>query len=113
MAHNIQKYRGKMELFNDLDMLVVMSFAIKIASESRRFEKLDGLINEWSAEIPRTGPGVIDLNLDKLIETNSQRAELKLLLNAISQHFSQYHVKIPQHIYNCYPCRELHFTIMR
>jgi len=37
MAHSIQGYRGKVEVINDLDLLVVIGFAVKVIQRSPEF----------------------------------------------------------------------------
>lgn len=98
MGHSILIYRGRKEIIHDLDLLVILGFALQITHESVRFENLQKLREAWK-EVPKMyGPGVIDLKIDELIKTDTQVGELRTLLETVLQQAAQYHEQIPADI---------------
>ncbi len=49
MAHSIQAYRGKTELINDLDLLIIIGFALEVMHQSTDFEGVRRLTQECRA----------------------------------------------------------------
>jgi hypothetical protein len=100
MAHSLQTCRGKTSAINDGDLLVIIGFAVELANQSPRFEKIRSLLDDWRAALPMYGPGVIDLNLDQFAQDPEAVRELTELLNLILHTISQDHKKIPAPVLN-------------
>ena len=95
MAHSLQTYRGKTEVLNDLDLLIILGFALEVIRESSQFESLQSLAMAWQQVPKMYGPGVIDLKIDELIQTHTEVRELRKLLETVLQKASKYHETIP------------------
>jgi hypothetical protein len=55
MAHSIQACRGKTELINDLDLLIIVGFALEVMRQSTDFEGIRGLAQEWQEALRQYG----------------------------------------------------------
>src|SRR4051812_6288851 len=89
MAHSIQTFKGKSEVINDLDLFVVIGFALTTIELSEQFESLKSLATEWRKVPSLYGPGCIDLNIENLVVTPTQRMEFAMLLEAILRQTSR------------------------
>ena|SRR5258708_37611183 len=98
MAHSIQTYRGKTEVLNDLDLLIILGFALEIIRESSQFDSLQSLVMAWQQVPKMYGPGVIDLKIDELVQTHAEVRELRTLLETVLQRASKHHETIPAHV---------------
>jgi|GEM_PF-1493210 len=96
MAHSIQVYRGKHEVINDLDLVVIIGLALQIIQQSTQFESLQSLATEWQKALDLYGPGVIDLKINEL--THAQVADLRTLLKGAFQQALRYEEKIPAEV---------------
>ena len=67
MAHSIQTYSGRYEVIHDLDLLVIIGFAIKILEQSPTFWGLETFAEHLQVSLCQYGPGVIDLRLDEFV----------------------------------------------
>jgi hypothetical protein len=101
MGHLIPTYNGKTVVINDLDLLIILGFALQIIDGSPQFGNLADLAAEWKKIPSLYGPGVIDLKIDDLVETPSQVRELKTLLETVLEQASQYgNGEIPPDVLN-------------
>ena len=100
MAHSIQTCKGKSAVINDFDLLAIIGFAVELADQSPRFEKIRNLLDDWRASLPMYGPGVIELNLDQSARDPEAVRELRELPKLILHKISQYHEKIPAAVLN-------------
>jgi len=95
MAHSIQTFAGKSDIFNDTDLLVVIGLALDIISESAAFEELRPLALEWERAIKEYGPGVLDLKLEHGLETPNQQRVFGDLMEEILSRCVEYKSRIP------------------
>src|SRR5689334_18360368 len=100
MAHSIQTYRGKSEVINDLDLLVIIGFSIAIINHSTEFRGLQGLAGQWQESLRQYGPGTIDLKLEQIVVDPERLLSLERLLGKILEQISHYHEKIPADVLN-------------
>ena len=100
MAHSIQTCRNKTEVINDLDLLIIIGFALEIGRQIPRFEELQELMMQWRESLQHYGPGVIDLRLEQLDKAPAMAGKLGELLVAIVNHISKYGETIPAHVLN-------------
>lgn len=85
MAHSIQVVGDGQEVFNDLDLLVLVCFLIQGTKDNRdEYASLQSFTHEWSEGIDGYGPGTLDLNLQSIVTVPSAKQELERLLDTLS-----------------------------
>ncbi len=89
MAHSIQVFRAKSEIFNDLDLIVFIECSLDITTSSD-FLTLKRLLKEWKTALDQYAPGCIDLKLDALLKTSTQLDCFIFLLTAVSNRLQKY-----------------------
>ena len=100
MAHSIQTFGGKSEVVKDIDLIIIIVFALEIISRSPQLESLRGLAEEWQSVLHQYGPGVIDLKFEKVLRTGAQERDIATLLETILAEAAQYHETIPASLLN-------------
>ena len=86
MAHSIQTVGDKAEVFNDLDLLVLVSLMTEELEHSADdYPLLITLASSWQACHSHYAPGMIDLDLDRAIATGDAREQFERLLAAVEQ----------------------------
>jgi hypothetical protein len=100
MAHSIETYKGKTTVINDLDLLVIMGFAIEIIHQSASFAGFRDLETHWRRSIRQYGPGVLDLKLEQFITTPDKTRELRALLSTIVERASQHGKTVSAQVLN-------------
>jgi hypothetical protein len=82
MAHSIQVYKGRAEVINDLDLLVLLRFMLdEIEADSEHALKQPG--DAWRKCVSQYAPGIIDLNLDAHFCDDAERAEFLALASRV------------------------------
>jgi hypothetical protein len=87
MAHSVQRVGSRAQLFNDLDLIAVVSLLDReVASAASGYAELGPLLARWRRALAGYGPGTIDLGLTQLSET--EQAHLVPLLDAVYERLS-------------------------
>ena len=83
MAHTIQLYRDRISVFDDIDLLIIMSMIIETIKDPKNhhiYACLEESAADWEWVIEAYGPGIIELGLDqKLREQTVRDAFLSVL----------------------------------
>jgi hypothetical protein len=59
MAHSIQKYNGKMQIFSDSHLFIIVGFGIKIIRNSPSLKHFRHLAEQWQKALDLYGPGTM------------------------------------------------------
>jgi hypothetical protein len=101
MAHSIQVVGDRHEVFEDMDLLVVLGLLLEELSERpERYARLARLRDVWTECRTGFGPGTIDLELDEVAAHPASKNELLDLLAATEGRLSSYDAVIPGHVLN-------------
>lgn len=87
-------------MVNDLDLIVIIGFALEIIRRSPDFACFDNLATDWEKALRQYGPGVIDLKLEQFIATPDELRKFKALLSVILERTSQHDTRIPAQVLN-------------
>src|SRR5262245_59192340 len=83
MAHTIQLYRDRIGVFDDIDLLIIMSMIIETIKDPKNhhiYACIEQSAADWEWVIEGYGPGIIQLGLDqKLREQTVRDAFLSVL----------------------------------
>ena len=100
MAHSIQIFEQRSKSFNDLDLLIVITFVIAaIATESEQTVLLK-IRDRWSVAVKSYGPGVLDLEFDFLIRSQSERSSMVGIIDRVRSELEAWETKIPATVLN-------------
>jgi hypothetical protein len=100
MAHSIQTHNGKTAVINDVDLLIIIGFALRFLRNKTEFAKLRSLAAQWQESLLQYGPGIIDLKIDTLSQTPETIRELMDLLNKVVERVEKFHGTIPADVLN-------------
>ncbi|WP_042724376.1 hypothetical protein [Chthoniobacter flavus] len=100
MANSIQVYNGKSLIVNDLDIIAVMAFALRLVPKMPEGNLLAHLAEQWKRTLSEYAPGAIDLELDKLMHSTSEIEALVALFSEIRTELSQYGEIVPASVLN-------------
>jgi hypothetical protein len=95
MAHSIQTFADRSQLFNDADLLAIMALTLEATGKKPPSPFLGGLADAWRRSLEGYGPGVIDFELDKWLDTPGRIQEFVVLLTALRDASAQYAATIP------------------
>jgi hypothetical protein len=76
MAHTIQLYRDRISVFDDIDLLIIMSMIIETIKDPNNhniYACLEESAADWEWVIEAYGPGIIELGLDQKIREQTVR----------------------------------------
>ena len=93
-------FKGKPEVINDLDLLVIIGFALPVIRKSKQFAALAELAEDWQMAANYYGPGTIDLKLERLIENPTLVPELATVLGHVLRQIDEYGETIPGDLLN-------------
>lgn len=112
MATSIQVVQGQAKIFNDLDLFVVLRFMLEeMMSNPKRYQSLQAMFSIWEDCCVASGPGTIDLKLDRLAASESSKSEIRELLSAVREKLAEWGDRIPKSILNTrYAVRGIHFA---
>jgi len=96
-AHSITENKEKFEIINDFDLLAIIGFRSHIMN-GPGLQSLKDLKKEWGMAMHH-GPGLIDLELEKVVANAYQDSDFSALLLAITDQVSQYNEKNPGRSY--------------
>lgn len=71
MAHSIQVYHGRSEIFNDFDLMVLFIFLRDVGNPPAF--AIERAFPEWENTLRNYGPGLIDLALDERTDAQLTR----------------------------------------
>ena len=95
MATSIQTIFEKAEMFNDLDLLVLLRMMVEeVKQNPSQYCSLGDLAAAWDETCSNYGPGVIDLKLESVASTPAQ-SELTLLLSTLEDNLDRLGSVIP------------------
>ena len=101
MGTSIQVVRGKAESFNDIDLLVLLRFMVEeIGAGPSEYPSLAPFVSIWTDCCSDSGPGTIDLQLDRLDLDERSASEFARLLNAVERAWAAWGALIPAHVLN-------------
>jgi hypothetical protein len=103
MAHSIQVYGERTAVINDLDLIVIIGFAVEIIGQRQDFADFQGLAMQWRDSLRLYGPGVIDLKLEQFITTPDGAQKFRSLLSAILEQALIHDETIPAQVLNALP----------
>jgi hypothetical protein len=85
MATSIQVIRDQAEMFNDLDLLVLLRMMVEeVQRNPSQYHSIGQLAASWDESCSNYGPGVIDLKLGSVASTAAQ-SEIILLLSGLEK----------------------------
>src|SRR5262247_752210 len=76
MARTIQLYRDRINVFNDIDLLIIMSMIIETIKDPKNhhiYACLEESAADWEWVIGGYGPGIIELGLDQHLREQAMR----------------------------------------
>ncbi|HEX4959444.1 MAG TPA: hypothetical protein VF173_01300 [Thermoanaerobaculia bacterium] len=86
MAHSIQVFGDRSEVFNDLDLLVLMRLmSEELGSNASSYPLLVSMAARWRDCCENYSPGSIDLNLELAVAGEKARQQFASLLSTIAQ----------------------------
>jgi hypothetical protein len=95
MAHSIQVFEKRSKSFNDLDLLIVITFVLEmIAKEPDQFG-LSKVCDHWKGALRSYGPGVLDLEFESLIRSQSDRCLMAEIFDKVREELEAFGTKIP------------------
>ena len=101
MAHSIQTVLTRQELFDDLDLIVVMQLMLREFERNKRtFSGIEQVVLGWRQELTTSGPGTIDLRLDQALDHEEGIGEMARLIDVAQQGLSRFGDVIPAQILN-------------
>src|SRR5687767_14578526 len=105
MAHSIQVVHDKVRIFDDGDLLAVVSL-IELALESRPTDDtaLRDLVSSWQRALEGYGPGTINLRLDTVVSSPELREQLRSLLGEVKDDLDRLGASVPASLLNAH-CR--------
>ena len=100
MAHNIQMFREKSLIIHDLDLIVLMAFALKLIRENPQYAVLEECAEQWKCALANYGPGVLDLGLEELENAPTKIDALAALLTGIEVEVIRSGESVPASVLN-------------
>lgn len=100
MAHSIQEFEGKKKIFNDLDLLVVVLLVLKFFSNTPKDDFLEKVRKSWTSILASYGPGLLELELEGLIQSNEEKITLLNVLHEVKKDLSEYGDLVPARVLN-------------
>jgi hypothetical protein len=100
MASSLQSFGGKAELFNDLDLMVLLQFVAEIVSDSNELAALSNSVGAWNKAVRIAGPGVLDLALEENLKTPTERSAMASALRQLKTRVSTFGSIIPAAVLN-------------
>jgi hypothetical protein len=100
MAHSIQVFEQRSKSFNDLDLLIIIAFVITVISKDPDQFGLSKVCDRWSAALKSYGPGILDMELDSLTCSPSERFAMVGVLDKIRAQLEVFGTKIPAAVLN-------------
>ena len=76
MARTIQLYRDRISVFDDIDLLIIMSMIIETIKDPKNhhiYACLEESAADWEWVIEGYGPGIIELGLDQHLREQTMR----------------------------------------
>jgi hypothetical protein len=90
----------KSEVFRDHELIVIVVLAAEVVSKSNAFKGFSDVVEAWRSMMSLCGPGTIDLELDKILDTSSRKREFEALLGAVLIEADKYGEAIPSSFLN-------------
>ncbi|MBV8224672.1 MAG: hypothetical protein JO232_05730 [Verrucomicrobia bacterium] len=100
MATSIQEFKGKTLMLNDLDLILVVVIILRLISKTPESVGLEHVAEHWKRALASYGPGVLDLELDKLMGAPGDVSSLSTLLSRIEAELAPYGGIVPASVLN-------------
>jgi hypothetical protein len=112
MATSILVVGQRAELFNDLDLLVLLGLILEeMEDEPGHYPSLQSRASTWADCRESSGPGTIDLDLESLVQNAQAKRDLLELLSAVTRKLDVVGPYIPADVLNSrYAVRGVRFN---
>ncbi|MEJ2542097.1 MAG: hypothetical protein P8188_19390 [Gemmatimonadota bacterium] len=101
MGTSIQIVGSRVEFFNDLDLLLVIQLMLEALGDvPPQSEPLYGLARGWREQLSTSGPGTIDLGLERLRGDAAAQNGFSRLLDRVRDELSRFGNQIPADVLN-------------
>lgn len=95
MGHNIQHYQGRLMLFDDIDLYVVLSWTARKIPNETRDSGLRTIAEDWIHRMERCGPGTLLMDFDGPLYTPEVIGALSAILSEVDAELATFEGKIP------------------
>jgi hypothetical protein len=101
MGHSIQVIGNRAENFHDLDLIALIGLMSEgVQRHPERFREISPFVGEWVRALAGYGPGVIDLDLNAVVSSESVAKELETLLSEVADRIRGLGPAIPASLLN-------------
>jgi hypothetical protein len=103
MAHTIQLYRDRISVFDDIDLLIIMSMIIETIKDPNNhniYACLEESAADWEWVIEAYGPGIIELGLDQKIREQTVRDAFLSVLRDVKTKLESFGEWVPLEFLN-------------
>ncbi|MDB6056125.1 MAG: hypothetical protein JWN25_3648 [Verrucomicrobiales bacterium] len=96
MGSSLQSYKNKYVRFHDGDLtdIILLSKSL-ISNRVSEFSDVIEVVNNWNSALERSGPGTLDLKLDKDLSDPNVKSRIVGFLEALKNEIGHYGVTIP------------------
>ena len=103
MAHTIQLYRDRISVFDDIDLLIIMSMIIETIKDPNNhniYACLEESAADWEWVIEAYGPGIIELGLDQNLREQTMRDAFLSVLRDVKTKLESFGEWVPLEFIN-------------
>ncbi len=101
MAHSIQVFDDRAEIFNDSDLLaLVCLLGLELDSSGDSYPAAASVVARWQSALAGYGPGTIELGLGGIVASAEEREELVQLLELVDRRVGSYGDTVPALLLN-------------
>src|SRR5262245_6029083 len=103
MASTIQLYRDRINVFNDIDLLILMSMIIDTIRDTKNhhiYACLEESAADWEWVIEGYGPGIIQLGLDQHLREQEMRDAFLSVLRDVNTKLESFGEWVPLEFIN-------------
>jgi hypothetical protein len=102
MAHTIQRYGDRVERFNDIDLLIIMSIVIDYINEHKDvYPSIMQTLQYWEERIAGYAPGFIQLDYDKELNEDAVRHAFLFILSEVRAKLASFGDSVPVEFLRC------------
>jgi len=101
MAHSIQSVGNKVSIVNDADLLLLLGLMLEQVNRSpEKYPALTFMVPTWNDALNLSGPGTVDLELERLAQSPGGERDLFALLSAALTRANELGPTIPADVLN-------------
>jgi hypothetical protein len=101
MGHSIQRVRDRFEIFHDLDLVSLVGLLLEeVHRRPHDYPHTERIVEAWVAELPKAGPGTIELELDTVVAAEGRIAEFEKLITPVRERVVGYGKTVPASVLN-------------